>query len=211
MRLICITLLLLNLGYFAYVRLLIEPNAVPGQVNLEPRDVASVTLVSEVSVEAEQGCEALGPFGGLFHGQQAVEQLTALGARVYLKAIDSQSDASSYRVILPAAKSRRDAFRKLEELKNQAIDSYVITQGKDTWAISLGVFSTASAALELQAKIHSRGYKPVISESSKYERQFWVFAQQHSRLQLSPKILASIEGIDPKVRYQKKQCPETEN
>ncbi|MBL4682124.1 MAG: SPOR domain-containing protein, partial [Pseudomonadales bacterium] len=175
MKNIFVSLLLVNVVYFAYKTFSTTGSApvviarssvatvesiylLSENANSEVRDRELKLIVSnpvqsvESSESIDLSCLAVGPFHDIFVSQSAADRLLALGFSVEVKAMDVVTELNDYRVMIPPAQSLQSAFRKLRELKSQGIDSYVITQGAGVLSISLGVFSTEQAALNLQSE-----------------------------------------------------------
>ena len=223
MRAVFVALVLMNIAYFVYRDQLYEPRE-RISVRAIGTEVESVYLLSENSnnsirekemdlvvnnpVKAVTGgteeCQAIGPFADLFAGQNVADQLNSVDLAVDLKAIDTSTGESDFRVMIPPASSLQEAFRKLRELNSQGIDSYVITEGDDALGISLGVFSTQEAALSQKEKLQSTGYEVEIVSIPTIGREFWIFPQTGRRLEVSSVLWASLleshEGIDRQLR-----------
>jgi hypothetical protein len=162
-------------------------------------------LRSEADMQSET-CLGIGPFTDLFAGQSVAEQFKALDLNIELKAIDELVGQSDYRIMIPPAPTLQDAFRKLRELKSQNIDSYVITQGKDSLGISLGVYSSQAAAIEGKEKLEKDGYKSVMVEIPRLIREFWILNAGQSNLNLSPEIWQRILVEHPKLVQKQLPC-----
>lgn len=129
-------------------------------------------------VEDSLDCQGLGPFEDIVSAQDITERLNGMGVLVNLRAVDEETGEYDYRVVIPPVASLQEAFRRLRELKSQDIDSYVISQGEDAQGISLGVFSSQSAASDHQQTLADEGYETVIREIARVVRGYWVFADR---------------------------------
>ena len=141
-------------------------------------NASSPETADDTSV-VEDKCLALGAYTSLTSAQNMAERLTAVGVEVDLRAIDDPTGDYDYRVVLPPAASLQEAFRRLRELKSRNIDSYVITQGKNSLGISLGVFSSNSAAINHQQALAKDGYPADITEIPRLMRGYWIYARDH--------------------------------
>ena len=130
----------------------------------------------------------------------------ALDLLVELRAIDRATGNYDHRVMIPPAASLEAAFRKLRELQTQKIDSYVITQGKHTLGISLGVFSTLAAAHKLQLALAADGNQTEIVEVSRSRREYWIFSGEGSHLLAGDSFMESLELEFPGVGRQPQMC-----
>lgn len=232
MKYIFITLVVANLAYFGYSMWAGEPELrrAPASTVNYPDGVEPVFLLSEnddgqereaqlnltianpvreqeQEEEPAEGCLALGPFSDLFSGQAVSDQLGALDVVNDLRAVDRETGDSDYRVMIPPSPSLQDAFRKLRELKSQDIDSYVITQGKDSLGISLGVFSTQQAAQTVQTRRSREGYDSVIVEIPRLSREYWIYGASGD-LALDPELWTRLASENDGVGRQRRNCPE---
>ncbi len=190
MRYIVVTLLLANLGYFAYdwYYPAAAPAPKPVVSNREPKiellDERRPEFSGELLVAIENPlersdigiCEGIGPFLSLASSQNVQERLGAVGFPTTMKIADSETGSFDYRVMLPPHATAEEAFRRLRELQARDIDSYVITQGAEALGISMGVFSTEAAAERVQDSLRREGYSTEIMAIPQLNREFWLFA-----------------------------------
>ena len=130
------------------------------------------------------GCKAVGPFTSVTLAQSALERVESLDYLVELRAFDQLTGEHDYRGMMPPAASLEGAFRQLRELQSRGIDSYVITQGKDTLGISLGVYSLTAAAEAVQQEMGEKGYATLVAKIARLEREYWIFSKENSDLDL---------------------------
>ncbi|MBV1878706.1 MAG: SPOR domain-containing protein [Pseudomonadales bacterium] len=170
-------------------------------------DIISNPLVVNGSVSKE--CLGLGPFLDIFSGENVAEQMTLLGYEVAVRAVDNMGGTNDYRVMIPPARSLQDAFRKLTELKQQGVDSYVITKGDAALGISLGVFSSESGAKKALQSMVKLGYEAEIVVISRVVREFWVFSTQEQDFQPAATVWATLQQNYPHIELRKLQCSES--
>jgi hypothetical protein len=156
---------------------------------------------------ARTDCGAVGPFPDLFTGQAVVDQLLALDVGAELRAVDRPTGQNDYRVMLPPAKSLQDAFRKLRELQSRNIDGYVITQGREALAISLGVFSIRDSAEKIRLQRTREGYEPVVIEIPQIEREFWLFGATGGDLELNEAVWQRLLAQHKDLQRKPTTCP----
>jgi hypothetical protein len=233
MRAILITLIIANVAYFVYQEYVYQvPPTLPDNT-VSSTDVKTISLLSELSARlsnkkqrdkemtkvisnpvtvtveedaGNSGCMAIGPFNDLNSGQGVVTQLTALDLIVELKAVDNESVNRDYRVMIPPASSPQEAFRKLRELQSQNIDSYVISAGRNSQGISLGVFSTRFAAVALQEELQDAGYNPEIVDMPTLTREFWIFSTSERALVLDSDAWISLTANHPDLELRSHPC-----
>lgn len=189
MRWVFYGLLTLNLVYFGMQLLVyVVPEDVHQQMAVVDSSMPSETLIllreaktSRVQKEepllAEQTpslCPAVGPWESLEDAMKMVESLSARFSNLELRRIDVERDRLNW-VFLPPAESREEALRVLRSLQAQSVDSFIVTEGSDANAISLGYFSNADSARGLQVKMQTAGYPARVRETVRQVREYWLF------------------------------------
>ena len=194
MRSIFFSLLTLNLVFFVYF--VFQPPEI-SQVEPVPYEQLQIQLLSEQKGQAIRQLEAadilgkavlgletgkdlacqkrIGPFEDIDSAQDVAELINRAGFEAMVRVIDEPTQAFDYRVLIPAATSVQQAYRRLRELKSQDIDSYVMSRGEDSLAISLGVFPSKEAAVDHRLRLEDEGYNAQIREIPRFTRGYWVF------------------------------------
>lgn len=191
MRWIFVGVIALNLLYFGWR--LAAPEEGRATVQVAPQAArefpAPLTLLSEKgSVPATaaqppqpelQGCPAVGPLSSDADAKRVATSLAAAGVAATMRKIDMR-DAVVFWVYLPAYGGRTQALRKLRELHSKGIDSFVVSEGPDTNAISLGSFTSRASALGVQSRLRSAGYGAELREQTRDVEQMWVVLKSPS-------------------------------
>lgn len=164
MRLLVVLLILANLAFFAHSRLERMNEGEPGRMSnvLQPEKI-KLLLPSQVA--------ALGPAKvaqlnnvclewGAFSDSERPLALTALDSLQLGKQLSQRrlDGAPSFWVFMPALPTRQAADKKVGELRALGLtDYYVLNDGPQKNAISLGIFKTEEAANSYHQSIRSRG------------------------------------------------------
>jgi hypothetical protein len=105
------------------------------------------------------------------------------------------SGKSTYWVFIPPRASRKEAEQKVEEIKRLNIPEFFIVQeGVYRFAISLGIFSTESAAMERLLSLQSKGVRSaIVGERGPRIRSITIRGPQarHTALRRALEIVAS--------------------
>ncbi|MBU2712107.1 hypothetical protein [Zooshikella harenae] len=200
MRWIFLTLLLANgflYGYFWYqgnhsnpvqvepevvetfsegkgIQLLTEVN--PTKLEKLDQNNTTVAVPQKTPHEPERFCIGLGPFTEVAPFKEVQQRFFALGVQpdVEKQHIETEPD---YWVYIPPQPSRKYALRKLKELKEQNIDSYIINDGELKNGISLGLFTKKASADKLHKTIAQAGYNVKVKRVERFKDEIWlVFA-----------------------------------
>ncbi|MDO8908716.1 MAG: hypothetical protein Q7W55_09470 [Pseudohongiella sp.] len=128
----------------------------------------------------QQGCLALGPFSSEEAARAVMPGLgisfNVIGRRELV------AESPFYRAMIPPSASRELALLRLSEVRSTieriggGIDTYLVTSGPITNAVSLGVFGERSNALNVQSLLSLQGVDVVIEQENRTEVRFWVVA-----------------------------------
>lgn len=187
MRLAFLLLLAANLGFFAWARFLASPDlsidSTPMQRQLEPqklrivseRELARAALpapskpkpAASVPVAAAQSpapiaCLEWGGFSAA-EAARAAQRLEPLALGARLAQVRGEETASWW-VHMPPQGNRAGAQKKAAELKAIGVRDYFVVQepGRWQWALSLGVFSTESAANAHLEALRAKGVRTAV-------------------------------------------------
>ncbi|MDF1782113.1 MAG: SPOR domain-containing protein [Alcanivoracaceae bacterium] len=119
-------------------------------------------------------CVTLGPWAERLGAQKQLAALSEKGYQGRVRAVDVAKDRLHW-VYLPAYESRDAALRVLRQLQTQGVDSFIVADGVDTNAISLGYFSSADSARGLMVKMKTAGYPAQTRETERRELEYWIY------------------------------------
>lgn len=142
-----------------------------------------LVLLSEKSQPTREGarrpeagslCAVVGPWESRDAAHAGAVQLRAAGLPGKVRALNIQKDRLNW-VYLPPYADRERALRVLHELQDHGVDSFVVKEGEDANAISLGYFSSAESAEGLRVKMRNAGYPAFVRETSRAVTEYWVY------------------------------------
>ncbi|GLS27227.1 hypothetical protein [Marinibactrum halimedae] len=157
--------------------------------------------------QAKGLCAMAGPFKLLTKADVLVERLLALDVKSDIREVDVPVD-HAYWVYLEPEVSRVNALKKLKELQEQNIDSYVIPKNELENGISLGMFNNQDLALARKKEIMKLGYQPKIKNVPRSTTQNWVVVEPEEAQKLGveswQRMLDGMKGVSYKQNY----CPD---
>ena len=122
-------------------------------------------------------CAVYGPFPSDDAVQQGATRLKPLGLQVSEHLVPGKAKLG-YWVYLPPFGSKREADAAASLLKRRGVaDIYVVGDEANRNAISLGVFSQRSGAMERQKAMHKLGYHALMAERFRDEPRYWLDAK----------------------------------
>lgn len=185
MRWIFYSLFVVNIVYLGLqlTKSLTEPAAVPSLQLPQVAGGASLALLSEHPqprrdarnpVAGGSLCPVIGPWESESAAQAGVVQLKAVGIAARVRALAIEKDRLSW-VYLPPYASRDKALVVLQELQDRGVDSFIVKDGEDANAISLGYFSSEESAEGLRVKMRNAGYPAFVRETSRTVTEYWAY------------------------------------
>ncbi|MGA0933581.1 MAG: SPOR domain-containing protein [Pseudohongiellaceae bacterium] len=184
MRTFIILLMLANLVYLGWNLLsdnLAPPVApVPASSATAERlqllgEVASTSPLPAATAPATEPetCIALGVFNNTEEGDFLVSALQQRGMQARVELLPA-GQTRNFRVYMPPFNADTAARQTLQALRNEGLDSFLITTGELRGGISLGLFSQEELALNLQEDLAARGYATSIHEVVNTSNEIWV-------------------------------------
>ncbi len=180
MRVLFFLLLLVNLVYFAFGWLQPTPQEQQPQVYVQKGELLQ-RLGEDASPSGEEAfqqrrkryCLAMGPWANVKDAERSQSLNEDLGLEGRIERLALRKNLLHW-VYLPPFDSRADASEMLKELHFKGVDSFIVTEGEDENAVSLGYFSNKDSAIGLRTKMNSEGYDAQIRETWRDVVEFWL-------------------------------------
>ncbi|HET8707802.1 MAG TPA: SPOR domain-containing protein [Pseudomonadales bacterium] len=118
-------------------------------------------------------CPAVGPFRAKDSADSWRNSLSASHFAAALREVQLDKNPQHW-VLLPPFASRDAAQKKVVELLSKKIDAYVISEGEQRNAISLGLFDRIESAQAMQQRIKAAGYPAEIRPKPHKASEWWV-------------------------------------
>jgi cell division septation protein DedD len=193
MRWVFYSLLILNLVYLVWSLVDLGTSSVEPVQSYQPESSAprELTLLDEAQAgepaanrssapgERQRLCPVVGPFDTRGDGEQALKALTEAGYQGRVRNIQVEKERLHW-VYLPPLDSRDEALQTLRELQSRGVDSFVVSEGEDRNAISLGYFQSEDSARGLRSKMNTAGYPAEIRETAEEVTEYWVYVDSRS-------------------------------
>lgn len=124
-------------------------------------------------------CPVVGPWDERTDAEEALKTLLEADYRGRVHGVEVEKERLHW-VYLPPFASREKALEKLRELQSRGVDSFVVSEGDDRNAISLGYFSSADSAEGLRLKMNNSGYPAEIRQTARKVTEYWVYLDSRS-------------------------------
>ena len=192
MRLVAISLVLLNVFYFLYE--VGVPETVMESVSIA-REEFSLTLLAEAQSDVtsnqrdtnliktldfsdsleEANCNTIGEVKSIPDGHLVMDALAQAGIKSKLEIVNRLTGKVGFQVSIPSVPSLEQAFIILKDLKSENIEGRIISEKNKALGISLGVFPTLEAAEEFRSTYNKEG--TMIAETPLLERTFVILTE----------------------------------
>ncbi len=80
-------------------------------------------------------------------------------------------------VYLKQTKTRADALEQLRKLHVKGIDAFIVAEGPDVNAISLGFFTKKDSADKIQKERKDQGFDALVMQKDRLRDQYWLVLQ----------------------------------
>lgn len=207
MRLIVITLLLINLAYLGYQFTQPAQVETAQKINVTVNNgAAPIKLVSEVKTSAKvkstdkqkqgQLCWAVGPYPVELDAKHLYARMLAMDMQAKVST-RSEIIKKEFWVYLEPLANRKQAIRKLKELQKRKVDSFIITEGELENGISLGLFTKQESVDRLLEKLKKKNIEASVRPLTRTRNQYWVVVPVNAKAPVSEKTRNRLmEGQD---------------
>lgn len=186
------------------MRLLTDPEV--SRVPRAPTRSAPATAPAEAA-GAGAMCFAIGPFPTSVAAAKAGAQLDRL-ALAYAVRAEPRREPSAWQVLLPPLASKAQAEAKRKDLTRRGIsEHYLILEGRNKGAISLGLFSTPEAAQKQLERLGQQGVEAKIDTRYRRSTQFWLEGAVPASSAQAWTAVAGLQWKVPDVRVSQGACP----
>lgn len=124
--------------------------------------------------EAKPVCIKLGPFSGVKQADLAAMKIALPEQDVKVEETPEKI-VHQYWVYIPPIADRSSAIDMLRKLHAAGVDSFVVSEGEEINAISLGTFSKIELAEALKESLVSNGYPAAVMQKDKVRSSAWVY------------------------------------
>jgi hypothetical protein len=146
---------------------------------------AATTSEATAPVVTRRLCNALGPWQDEPSADNAKADLDGIAANASVRAVPVQKQGLTW-VYLPPLATHKAALDELRKLQRLAVDSFIVSDGEDANAISLGYFSSRDSALGLQQRMEQAGFAAQVRMTSHDITEYWLFLGQTEASVLQP-------------------------
>jgi len=129
--------------------------------------------IKNIFINNSLTCFSVGSFARKTEVNAAQKKLKKWGIQANLRV--HKSSTKGFWVIIPSAKTRKDAQSKIKKLKELGINDYfLVATGSQKNAVSLGVFSKSSSAKRRLKEMKQKGVSAQVSSVDLPKRSYWL-------------------------------------
>ncbi|MCP4406360.1 MAG: SPOR domain-containing protein [Gammaproteobacteria bacterium] len=185
------------------------------QSEFSPEAIEQPTLTHQPPVAATEietagvlsrKCYSLGPFEKVSEADRAEQGIKITGMRV-TRRVEMESILKGYWVYLPPTKSFAMARKVSKALASKGIkDYYILHEGENKNAISLGLYNKTAFARNRLKKIKSLGYKPVMKGNYRDKVRYWLDYRELATNSLPTEFWDAVATAKGGVQRTQKDC-----
>jgi len=166
---------------------------------------AAVAKPAAVRTLSKDACGFLGPFADPITVRQVAGRLkrAQVDNKIYS---ESASINPVYWVYLKPATSRSTALAALRELQAARIESFIVGEGEDANAISLGFFKKKESAESIQQQRIAQGFDAKLVKKERHRDQYWAVVQSQSWSRVDAPLLADLRAEYGEFTRRSRKC-----
>lgn len=217
MRWVFYSLLILNIVYLVWglVGGASAPDRVAPASSVAASAPETLRLLDEVDVTTapenrrvagrQRLCPVIGPWNGRARAQEALSELENGGYRGTVRPLQVEKERLNW-VYLPSYPEREEALKVLRELQSRGVDSFIVGEGEDENAISLGYFASEESAEGLRVKMNNAGYPARVRRTARTVTEYWLYLESGA-ITDDGALLRRYLGNHPELEADHAVCP----
>jgi hypothetical protein len=154
---------------------------------------------------ATAACYALGPFSSSDEANVGRQSLKALGLTAAVREQQEQR-SKGFWVFYPPLPNREAAKRKLREMHRANVDSFIVTQGSKTNAISVGIYNDLTHAERRRRELVKLGIDVELEERLRTVTLYWLDLSEKSSRSAVQKLSGKMAGEFSGLRLESRAC-----
>lgn len=174
------SLILFNVGFFAWnsqrgipLEKINQSDDLDGGTKLLLLKEQPAAVADNPETITVESCYSIGPLARKTEARALNKKLSNWG--IAAKRRVNKTVTEGFWVIIPPAKSRKRANKKIKKLKELGIhDYFLVATGSQKNAISLGVFSKSSSARRRLKEMNKKGITAKITGADLPKRSYWL-------------------------------------
>lgn len=159
-------------------------------ISPEGESKISEAPVVESALAAGQ-CGFVGPFADMITVRQVASRLKKGSVQGALFSESVRRDPIFW-VYLKSIKGRAEALEKLRMLHAQGVDAFIVAEGPDVNAISLGFFTKKDSADKIQKERIAQGFDARVMQKERLRDQYWLVLQSEAWGKFSDKLAGEL-------------------
>lgn len=134
---------------------------------------APTEQVIKSSTKLKDQCFIVGPYTQNLDATSAVMQLKERGLQAKIRS-QQELIAKGYWVYIPPLTNREEAKNMMREMQRNNIESFIVTKGNKTNAVSVGIYGELVAAEARRDELRAKGFAVELEERASTSTEFWV-------------------------------------
>lgn len=153
----------------------------------------------------EAQCFIVGPYTQNLDATSAVMQLKERGLQAKMRSQQEQV-AKGYWVYIPPLPNRDEAKNMMREMERNNIESFIVTKGNKTNAVSVGIYGELVAAEARRDELRAKGFGVELEERASSSTEFWVQVPVNSEKEMLSEIEQALANGASGKRLERAPC-----
>lgn len=175
------------------------------------RDALDIPVLTTLDDDRDEPhCAFVGVFADTEQAETAQRRLAALEIPASVSAV-AVPDEPLWWVHLAPANTQADAERRLRQLNERQIDSFLVSEGEFRNAISLGYFRSRDNALTLREQMQDQDVDAQLQEIQRFRDTYWLTIEPEQAALLGERSLDAIRSAQPDIELREAPCDWLQN
>ena len=172
-------------------------------------DIPAITTLSNEDSDAPQ-CAFVGVFADADNATTAQRRLAALEIQSTVSEVEVPDEPLWWVHLAPASTSA-EAERRLRQLNERQIDSFLVSEGEFRNAISLGYFRSRDNALSLRSRLQDEEVDAQMQEIQRFRETYWLSIEPESAALIGEGSLEGVRSAQPDIELREAPCDWLQN
>ena len=172
---------------------------------LQQMDLRNAEVGMAEPVPVAQMCAVVGPYPEVVSARQIKSRLDGEDIESTIVIIDKPLPSINWVYMKPRA-TRKEALSVLKRLQSDHIDSFLVAEGENQNAISLGFFNKIESAQAMVKELKAKGYDANMMEKERIKETFWLAVQPAFVEKINESLMLDLQKDFPETKKQEKSC-----
>ena len=182
-----------------------RPAAPDHSIRVAEAAPAPAENIDKPPTKSKEQCFIVGPYAQNIDATSAVMQLKERGLQAKIRSQQEQI-AKGYWVYIPPLPNREEAKKMMREMQRNNVESFIVTKGNKTNAVSVGIYGELVAAEARRDELRAKGFAVELEERASTSTEFWVQVPVNSEKEMLSEIEQALANGASGKRLERAPC-----